>query len=101
MEGGIDSSVLSLSSSDHFSLRPFVPPPPFDRDRKVGENEKSAPDKQRESEREALTERLLMFAPSGKTLQPPLAEVVVEVEGGGLSDSSLLLSWPGKVGLIN
>ena len=88
MEGGIDSSVLSLSRI----TSPFSLPPPFDRDRKVGENEKSAPDKQRErereSERKALTERLLMFAPSGKTLQPPsllTSTEVVEMEGGGLT----------------
>ena len=75
-----------LLSSHHFAL----PPPPFDRDRRVGENEKSAPDSsQWRSDFSCLLrleKRSLRSLPPSKWKRP---------------DSSLLLSWPRKVTLIN
>ena len=103
MEGGIDSSVLS--SHRIISSFPPPPPPPPDRDRSREKSVKTrnphltATAAAAEAEAvQSVTERLLLFAPSGKKAPslPPLKRLKWK-----WPDSSLLLSWPKKVTLIN
>ena len=105
MEGGIDSSVLS----SHRIISSFPPPPPPpDRDRSREKSVKTrnphltATAAAAAAEAEAVqsvTERLLLFAPSGEKKAPSLPPL--KRLKWKWPDSSLLLSWPKKVTLIN